>query len=62
MAVWNLEKKKAFLVYQVNRLTDMPIELAKTKTLSDLENIEREFYENKHPGLKGAPDYKPHSY
>jgi len=62
MAVWDLEKKKAFLVHQVNRLTGMPIELAKSKNLADLEKIEKDFYEKKHPILKGQPDYKPATY
>lgn len=62
MAVWNLEKKKAFLVYQVNRLCGVSIKEAQKMEMDKLEQLEREFYEKKHPGLKGVPDYKPHSY
>jgi len=61
MAVWDLGKRKAFLVHQVVRLTDMPKALAETKSLAELEKIEKDFYEEKHPALKGQHDYKPSS-
>jgi len=59
MTVYNLRLRKAFLVYQVNRLTGMPKNLAETKNIKDLKNIEMNYYDNKHPILEGATDYVP---